>query len=69
MRIALVIAAGLTMVLAAAHSYLGERYILTRLFRRDNLPKLLGGVEFTKQTLRFDWASCLPLRRSPRCWR
>jgi hypothetical protein len=26
-----------------------------RLFRRDNLPKLLGGVEFTKQTLRFAW--------------
>jgi hypothetical protein len=55
MRIALVTAAGLTMVLAAAHSYLGERYILIRLFRRDNLPKLLGGVEFTKQTLRFAW--------------
>jgi hypothetical protein len=55
MRIALVIAAGLTMVLAAAHSYLGERYILIRLFRRNTLPKLLGGVEFTKQTLRFAW--------------
>ena len=55
MRISLLIAAGLTMVLAAAHSYLGERYILIRLFRRDNLPKLLGGVEFTKQTLRFAW--------------
>jgi len=55
MRISLVIAAGLTIMLAAAHSYLGERYILIRLFRRDNLPQLLGGVEFTKQTLRFAW--------------
>lgn len=55
MRLSLVIAAGLTMLLAAAHSCLGERYILIRLFRRDNLPKILGGVEFTKQTLRFAW--------------
>lgn len=55
MRILLVIAAGLTLALAAAHSYLGERYILVRLFRRDSLPKLFGGVEFTKQTLRFAW--------------
>jgi len=55
MRISLLIAAGLATLLAAAHSYLGERYILIRLFRRDNLPKVLGGVEFTKQTLRFAW--------------
>lgn len=38
-----------------AHSYLGERYILIRLFRHDDLPKLFGGVEFTKNTLRFAW--------------
>ena len=38
-----------------AHSYLGERYILIRLFRKDNLPKLFGGTEFTKNTLRFAW--------------
>ena len=38
-----------------AHSYLGERYILIRLFHRDNLPKLFGGTEFTKNTLRFAW--------------
>lgn len=55
MRISLLVAAGLAILLAAAHSYLGERYLLMRLFRRDNLPKLLGGVEFTKQTLRFAW--------------
>jgi hypothetical protein len=51
----LILAAGLATLLAAAHSYLGERYILSRLLRRDNLPKLLGGDEFTKQTLRFAW--------------
>jgi hypothetical protein len=45
----------LAVLLAGAHSYLGERYILMRLFRRDDLPKLLGGTEFTKGTLRFAW--------------
>jgi hypothetical protein len=52
---ALAVAAGLTVLVAAAHSYLGERYVLTRLFRRDSLPKLLGGTEFTKLVLRFAW--------------
>lgn len=37
------------------HSYLGERYILIRLFKRDNLPKLLGSDWFTKRVLRFAW--------------
>jgi hypothetical protein len=55
MRISLLIAAGLTTLLAAAHSYLGERYILMRLFRRTDLPKLFGGSEFTTRTLRFAW--------------
>jgi hypothetical protein len=44
----------LTVLLAGAHSYLGERFILRRLFRRD-LPKLFGGPEFTRNTLRFAW--------------
>ena len=38
-----------------AHSYLGERYILVRLFKRDALPKVLGSTEFTAGTLRFAW--------------
>lgn len=38
-----------------AHSYLGERYILMRLFKRGNLPPLLGGTAFTAGTLRFVW--------------
>jgi hypothetical protein len=37
------------------HSFLGERYILNRLFKRDNLPHLFGSDQFTKGTLRFAW--------------
>jgi len=48
-------AAFLIIVLGLAHSYLGERYILIRLFRREDLPKILGNAQFTKQTLRFAW--------------
>jgi hypothetical protein len=55
MSVALYAAAVLCGAVGAAHSYLGERYILTRLLRRDNLPKLFGGDAFTKQTLRFAW--------------
>ena len=45
----IIFAAGLT------HSYLGEKYILIRLFKRDNIPHLMGSDEFTKGTLRFCW--------------
>ena len=38
-----------------AHSWLGERYILIRLFKRDGLPKLFGSTAFTTGTLRFVW--------------
>lgn len=48
------LAAVLVVLLGVAHSVLGERYILIRLFRRD-LPELLGGQEFTRNTLRFAW--------------
>jgi hypothetical protein len=48
-------AATLIVLLGIAHSYLGERYILMRLFKRDNLPKLFGGTAFTAGTLRFVW--------------
>ncbi|WP_426102480.1 hypothetical protein [Massilia sp. TSP1-1-2] len=49
-------AAILLAALALAHSYLGERYLLMRLFRRsEHLPPLLGGTDFTKNTLRFVW--------------
>lgn len=49
------LAAGLSFLLGLAHSVLGERYILVRLFRRDNLPVLFGSTEFTTRTLRFAW--------------
>lgn len=48
-------AAILLVGIGVAHSYLGERYILIRLFRRSDLPKLFGGTEFTVRTLRFAW--------------
>jgi hypothetical protein len=55
MNAALLLAAALAVVLGLAHSYLGERYILIRLLRREDLPKLFGEGEFTKRTLRFAW--------------
>ena len=48
-------AAFLAFAIGIIHSVLGERYILSRLFRRDNLPKLFGSTEFTTRTLRFAW--------------
>jgi hypothetical protein len=51
----LYLAATLTIAISVAHSYLGERYILIRLFRRPDLPKLFGSDEFTINTLRFAW--------------
>ena len=55
MNIALVFAAGLVIAVGAAHSYLGERYILIRLFRRPDLPHLFGSDVFTRRTLRLAW--------------
>ncbi len=51
----LLFAAFLAVAIGIAHSVLGERYILIRLFRREGLPKLFGGTEFTTRTLRFAW--------------
>ncbi len=50
----LVTAAFLAIFLGLVHSYLGERYILIRLFKGE-LPKLLGSDWFTKRVLRFAW--------------
>ena len=50
----LLVAVLLTIGIGLAHSYLGERYILIRLFRHP-LPALFGNDEFTKRTLRFAW--------------
>lgn len=51
----LIVGAVLTFGIGLAHSYLGERYILIRLFRRGNLPHLFGSDDFTRRTLRFVW--------------
>jgi hypothetical protein len=53
--ILLYLATFLAIAIGVAHSYLGERYILIRLFRRTDIPKLFGGTEFTARTLRFAW--------------
>ncbi|MCF8439638.1 MAG: hypothetical protein K9H23_04825 [Saprospiraceae bacterium] len=55
MQILLLISAGLLGITGLAHSYLGERYILIRLFKSDSLPKLFGSDDFTRRTLRFAW--------------
>ncbi len=55
MKPMLIAAVVLLFLTGVAHSYLGERYILMRLFRRDNLPKVLGSTDFTTGTLRFVW--------------
>jgi len=51
----LIIGTILLLIIGFIHSYLGEKYLLIRLFRRDNLPKLLGSDWFTKRVLRFAW--------------
>lgn len=49
-------AALLVCAVSVAHSYLGEKYLLMRLFRRtEDLPKLLGSSEYTAKVLRFAW--------------
>lgn len=47
------LAAALVVALGLAHSLLGERYILQRLLRREDLPRLFGSADFTRRTLRF----------------
>jgi hypothetical protein len=51
----IIIAVAILIAIGFVHSYLGERYILIRFFKRDSIPHLFGGDEFTKGTLRFCW--------------
>ncbi len=51
----LITAAGLIVLVAIAHSWLGERYIVIRLLRRSDLPRLFGAQTFTRHTIRFAW--------------
>jgi hypothetical protein len=55
MNALLIAAASLTILVGLAHSVLGEKYILKRLFRRTELPHLFGSDWFTRRTLRFAW--------------
>jgi hypothetical protein len=55
MSILLAVAGALAIGIAVAHSLLGERYIVRRLLRRDDLPRLYGGQWFTRRTIRFAW--------------
>jgi hypothetical protein len=55
MNLYFIIAAVLALAIGVAHSWLGERYVLMRLFRRQNIPHLFGSDDFTKRTLRFAW--------------
>ncbi|MGQ0536582.1 MAG: hypothetical protein ACT4PT_10975 [Methanobacteriota archaeon] len=48
-------AAGLLVAIGVAHSYLGEKHILRRLVRREDLPKLFGSDVFTRRTIRLAW--------------
>lgn len=42
--------------MGVAHAWLGERYLLSRLAKRESsLPRLLGSSAFTLGTLRFVW--------------
>jgi hypothetical protein len=52
------VAASLCLILGLGHSFVGERYILMRLCRRTDLPKLFGSTELTARTLRFAWHLC-----------
>jgi len=54
-NVQLLLAAVLALATGCVHSVLGERFIVGRLLRRDNLPRLLGSDVFTKQTIRFAW--------------
>ncbi len=52
----LYVAAFLLVSIGIIHSVLGERFVLRRLARLDNLPRLvLGGQEMMVPLLRFAW--------------
>ena len=51
----LIAAAVLVLAISLVHSYLGEKYIISRLLKRDNLPRLFGDQTFTRQTIRCAW--------------
>jgi len=55
MNVMLLVAGLLSALIGIAHSVLGEKLVLGPLFRRGDLPRLLGSTTFARQTLRFTW--------------
>ena len=55
MNVPLISAAVLAVAIGAAHSILGERYLIGRILRITDLPTLFGDDSFTRQTLRYGW--------------
>ncbi|HPR64799.1 MAG TPA: hypothetical protein PK014_11315 [Thermoanaerobaculia bacterium] len=55
MNILLILAGVLVLTIGAAHSWLGERYIIVRVLRQMDLPRLFGSDIFTRRTIRFAW--------------
>ncbi len=51
----LLLAAVLTVFIGAAHSYLGEKWLITPILALDNLPKVMGSKTAARQTLRAAW--------------
>lgn len=48
-------AAAMLVILALGHSILGERFVLRAVLANDQLPPLLGRVEFTRAIIRYAW--------------
>lgn len=55
MKLLLYFSALLFAVLAVMHSYLGERFVLMRIFRVSTLPKLSGSTLYMQRILRLAW--------------
>jgi len=51
----LYIGSALAFLIGFIHSFMGEKYILIRLLRKDDLPRLFGSDWFTKRVMRFAW--------------
>lgn len=45
----------LLFVVGVLHSVLGERFLIRRLLKRDNLPRIYNSEEFTRNLIRFAW--------------
>lgn len=55
MQISLLLAALLLILIGFMHSYLGERFVLSRLLALPNLPPLRGSRAYMENLLRMAW--------------